>query len=158
MLSYGARTPAEVARARVEREALAARLDAVSPPDARAKADGDLADVVWPRLARRALARAGARAAQEDGGAAWSRVLAAAAGPEDDPSAALFHGTALLLAERSPAARDAFRRWSEGAGRALLRLLGSSDGLAEDASRPLPERVEATALALLGLELVFRTY
>jgi hypothetical protein len=158
MLSHGERTPAEALAARAERASLAAALERATAAKG-SEAGAPLPDVVWSRLGRRALARAGAGfATGADDGEAWSGVLPAVAAVADsDPSAALFEGTALLLAERSPAAREEFRRWSEGAGKALLRLLGPT-GLVDDPSRTPEERAEATALALLGLELVFRTY
>jgi hypothetical protein len=150
MLSRGRLTPAEVAARRAELASLAAALDGGTAPTA------DPASAVWPSLARRALAmadvvpaNAAARPASLE--PSW-HVLATT--DATDPASALFQGTAILL--EGPTAKG-FQRWSGTTGRDLLARLGA-DGMAKADGRSEGSRVEGTALVLLGLELVFRTY
>jgi hypothetical protein len=152
MLAYGSLTPAEAEARRAELVAAAAALDA-----APVGAAGDAAAAVWPSLARRALDRAGVESPPDAPGP-WTTLLASADVAEaGDPATALFQGTALLLADRLPAGAADVLRWGEGVGGRLFVRLDPATGLARDGASDA-ERVETTALIVLALEVVFRTY
>jgi hypothetical protein len=142
MLAYGSLTPVEAQARRTELAALARSLPAAS---------AEPSDAMWTSLARRALARAGVAVPAVEAPSSWA-ALASYSAPADDASAPLVRGTAALLGDLGG---DVLRRFGEGS-QALVDRLGPTGLVREGASAG--ERIESTALLLLALEVVFRTY